>query len=311
MDWTHRLRLRNLHMLLSLARTGNMSQSAQAMNTTQPALSKWLKELEEDIGLPLFERHARGLKPTRHGDALIAHARRIDAHLDSARDDMQVLKDGGSGLVVVGTSGASASDVVPLAVLHLLQQQPNSQIRLSESTMNVLMPQLAAGELDVVVGRSAPELHDAQIQAETLYLEPIHLVARPQHPLFKLDAPDWPDLMAYRWLIWPKGAPIRNALENALLAAGQALPRDPIESNSVTLNLTLLNHSDMIGLASHRAALRFTQMGAMRILPVRLSGFGSVSMYWRSDSMNRSAVAGMLGALRHAAVTPAADIGRV
>ncbi|CAM3609380.1 LysR family transcriptional regulator [Paracidovorax anthurii] len=304
MDWTHRLRLRHLQMLLSLAQTGNMSRSAQALNTAQPALSKWLKELEEDIGVPLFERHARGLKPTAQGEALIAHARRVEAHLDSARDDMHALREGGSGLVVVGTSGASASDVVPMAVLRLLEWLPRARIRLAESTMNVLMQQLATGELDVVVGRSAPELHDTHIHAEMLYMEPIHLVARPQHPLFRQPGePGWDDLMAYRWLVWPRGTPIRNALENALATAGHAVPRDTVESNSVTLNLTLLGHSDMIGMASHRAALRFSQLGALRVLPVRLSGFGSVSMYWRENTTDRAAVASMLRALREVAAS--------
>lgn len=299
MDWTHRLRLRQLHLLLSLAQTGNMSQSAQQLHTAQPALSKWLKELEDDLGMVLFERHARGLRPTPQGEALIAHARRIEAHLDSARDDMQALRDGGSGLVVVGTSGASASDVVPMAVLRLLEGLPRAQIRLAESTMNVLMQQLAHGELDVVVGRSAPELHDTHIHAEMLYMEPIHLVARPQHPLLRLErALEWSELMAYRWLVWPRGTPIRNALENALATVGQALPPGSVESNSVTLNLTLLGHSDMIGMASHRAALRFSHMGALRVLPVRLSGFGSVSMYWRENTADRTAVASMLRALR-------------
>jgi hypothetical protein len=102
MDWTYRLRLRQLQVLLSLTSTGNLSQSAAALNTTQPALSKWLKELEEDIGLPLFERHARGLRPTSYGEALIEHARRIDASLNTARDDMQALREGGSGLVTIG-----------------------------------------------------------------------------------------------------------------------------------------------------------------------------------------------------------------
>jgi DNA-binding transcriptional LysR family regulator len=115
MDWTYRLRLRHLQVLLSLASTGNLSQSAAALNSTQPALSKWLKELEEDVGLPLFERHARGLRPTSYGEALIEHARRIEAHLDIARDDMQALRAGGSGLVSIGTSGVSAADTVPPA----------------------------------------------------------------------------------------------------------------------------------------------------------------------------------------------------
>lgn len=129
-------------------------------------------------------------------------------------------------------------------------------------------------------------------------------MARPQHPLLlraEGEALDWGDLMDWRWLVWPRGTPIRHALAGALAAAGHALPAGSVESNSVTINLTLLGHSDMIGLASHRAALRFSQMNALRVLPVRLSGFGSVSMYWRKNTTDRKAVAGMLRALREVA----------
>lgn len=300
MDWTQRLRLRHLQMLLSLARTGNMSQSAQELHTTQPGLSKWLKELEDDIGLPLFERLARGLRPTAHGDALVAHARRIEAQLDLARDDMSAMREGGSGLVAVGTSGASASDTVPLAVLRLLQQMPRSHVRLVESTMDLLMRQLAHAELDIIVGRTTGAYDQALIRTEALYMEPLHFVARPQHPLFKHASLDWADLFDYRWLVWPQGTPIRDALEAALAADDRTLPRDHVESNSVTVNVTLLNSSNMIGVASHRTAQRFARLGAMRILPMRLSGFGSVSMYWNVGSAKRAAVAEMLDCLRNA-----------
>lgn len=300
MDWTQRLRLRNLQMLSSLARTGNMSRSAQELHTTQPGLSKWLKELEDDIGLTLFERLARGLRPTAHGEALLAHSRRIEAQLDMVRDDMSAMREGGSGLVAVGTSGASASDTVPLAVLRLLQQMPRSHVRLVESTMDLLMRQLAHAELDVIVGRTTPAYDQELIRTEVLYMEPLHFVARPQHPLFKHERLDWADMLDYRWLVWPRGTPIRDALEAALAAEGRSLPRDHVESNSVTVNVTLLNSSSMIGLASHRTAQRFAQLGAMRILPMRLSGFGSVSMYWNAGSAERAAVVQMLDCLRNA-----------
>jgi DNA-binding transcriptional LysR family regulator len=301
MDWTHRLRLRNLQMLLSLAETGNMSQSAALLNTTQPGLSKWLKDLEDDIGIPLFERQARGLRPTPYGESLIEHARRIAAQLDTARDDLNAMRDGGSGLVVVGTSGASAADTVPLAALQLLQRLPRAQVRLVETTMDRLMAQLARSEIDIVVGRSAPELQDPQVRTESLYMEPIHFVARPRHPLQARKDVGWDDLLDYRWVIWPRGTPIRNALEAALASAERALPPDTVESNSTVLNLTMLNNSDMVGLASHRTARRLEELGALKIVPLRLAGFGSVSMYWRDDGLKRLAVTTMLDCLRRAA----------
>jgi len=298
MDWTYRLRLRNLQMLLSLAQTRNISHSAAALNTTQPALSKWLRELEDDIGLPLFERHARGLRPTPYGEALIAHAKRIEVQLDRAQSDLEAMRAGGSGQVLIGTSGASAPDTVPLAMLALLKRMPQARIRMVESTMDQLIEQLARGDLDIVVGRSAPELHDPAIRSEALYLEPIHFVARPHHPLFERPEATWDDVLRHRWILWPRGTPIRTALDSALASAGRDLPADYVESNSATLNVTLLAHSDMIGVASHRAAVRLVHMNAVRIVPLRLSGFGSVAMYWRNDALRPAAVEVALDCLR-------------
>jgi DNA-binding transcriptional LysR family regulator len=285
-------------VLLSLASTGNLSQSAAALNTTQPALSKWLKELEEDVGLPLFERHARGLRPTSYGEALIEHARRIEARLDVARDDMQAMREGGSGLVSIGTSGVSAADTVPLAVSRLLERMPRAQVRLVESTMNQLMPQLARGELDIVVGRSGQQYDDPQLQTQTLYTEPINFVARPQHPLTRKATLTWEDVLGFSWIVWPQGTPVRTALEAALTAEGRTLPDHCVESNSSILNLTLLNNTELVGVASHRAALRFEQLNALRILPIELEGFGSVSVYWHAENVNRAAVAMTLESLR-------------
>jgi len=303
-DWTHRLRLRHLQMLLSLAETGNMSLSATALNTTQPALSKWIRELEEDIGLPLFERHARGLRPTIYGKSLIEHARRIEGHLDSARDDMLALRDSGSGLVVIGSAGASAAETVPVAVVDLLGRLPRAHVRILESTMDLLLPQLVRGEVDIVVGRSAPEHQDHRINVETLYMEPLHFVTRLRHPLAGQAAVGWDDLRAYRWIAWPRGTPMRNALDTALGALGRTLPADCVESDSLLVNLTLLDYSDMIALVSHRTARRLADLGALHITPLSLAGFGSISMYWRNEQSTREVVSAALAALRRTSGAP-------
>ncbi|MEM5403160.1 LysR substrate-binding domain-containing protein [Paraburkholderia unamae] len=307
MDWTHRLRLRHLQMLLSVAQTGNLSQSAEALNTTQPALSKWLKDLEADIGLPLFERHARGLRPTPYGEALIEHARRIEGHLDSARDDMDALREGGSGLISIGTSGVSAADTVPLACARLVEAMPRAQVRLVESTMNLMMPALVHGELDIVVGRAANAQVDPTLEMETLYRDPVNFVVGLGHPLAKRRKLDWPDLFEYAWIVWPAGTPIRTALETALAAAGRSMPRHTVESNSSMLNVTLLNQTHLIGVASHRAAVRFSRLNVLRVLamPMPLGSSGGVAMYWRRDSVSRAAVALALDCLRESANLPA------
>ena len=175
---------------------------------------------------------------------------------------------------------------------------PRAQVRIVESTMNQLMPQLARGELDIVVGRSGQQYDDPRLQTETLYTEPINFVARPDHPLTEKAKPGWDDVLAYSWIVWPQGTPVHNALGSALAAAGRTLPNHCVESNSSILNLTLLNNTDLVGVASHRAALRFEQLNALRILPVQLEGFGTVSLYWHAENVNRAAVAMALESLR-------------
>jgi len=97
---------------------------------------------------------------------------------------------------VAVASGVSAADTVPLAVSRLLKRMPRAQVRLIESTMNLLMPQLVRGELDIVVGHSDRQHDDPQVQIETLYVEPINFVARPQHPLAARASLDWDDVLA-------------------------------------------------------------------------------------------------------------------
>lgn len=286
-DWTDRIRLRNLKFLLSLAQTRNLSHSAVLLNTTQPGLSKWLKDLEADIGLALFERHARGLSPTPHGEVLIEHARRINAQLDRAVVDMNVLLEGGGGRLAIGASGAAASEAGPRAVLAMAERLPEMRIDLLEGTMDRLLSLLAQGDLDIVIGRSVSNQFDeSSINSEVLYVEPVDLVARPGHPLFSLPKISWSDVQDYRWIVWPRRTPIRNALEAGLAAAGVPLPANYIESNSVIANVTLINNSDVIGTASHRATVMLVEMKLLRILPLRLDGgYGSVSMYWRNDEL--------------------------
>ncbi|MCW5656006.1 LysR family transcriptional regulator [Hydrogenophaga sp.] len=298
MDWTHRLRLRNLQMLLSLAQTGNMSHSAEAMHTTQPGLSKWLKELEADVGMPLFERHARGLRPTAEGKALLAHARRIEAHLDNAREDMLRMREGGSGLVTIGFAGASSVDTVPMAVLRIREKLPTAHIRLLETKPEQLIEALSTGLMDIVVGPSELAAPDPQIRAEELYVEPIHLVARTDHPIFKLEQVGWPDVLRYPWALWAKGTPVRTAFDKALVLAGQAPPRAYVESNAATLTTTLLLNSDMIGVTSRRPAGRYRRMNLLSVIPLDLAVEGSITLYWREDAAYRLAVATALEGIR-------------
>src|SRR3546814_20780280 len=103
----------------------------------------------------------------------------------------------------------------------------SSDLGLMEGTLDVLLDLLSQGDLDIVISRSTVErIDEANIQTEVLYVEPVNLVVRPDHPLLGLSTIGWPDLQSYRWVVWPRCTSIRNTLEAALKSVGQALPQN-------------------------------------------------------------------------------------
>jgi DNA-binding transcriptional LysR family regulator len=272
---------------------------------TQPALSKWLKELESDIGLPLFERHARGLRPTTYGQALIQSATRLENELDRTREEMAALRDGSSGRAVIGASGAAIASVVPRAVLALLEGMPNANVQVLEATMDRLYQQLLEREIDVAVGRASPRYNDPDIASGVLYEERLHFAVRPGHPLtIRHSRLTWKHLLAHRWVVWTRDIPAREILESSLTLAGFTMPRDSIQSNSISATMALVAQSDLVAVASARAIELPERQKALRRLPFKLETSGAVAVYWRRDGEHSIAIQSLLAALRNAVSLP-------
>lgn len=303
-DWSRRLRLRHLNLLVSLADTGSLSDTARLAHTTQPGLSKWLKELEEDVGDPLFERHARGLRPTAHGQLLLDHARRILSEISRAQHNLEVLQEGGSRSVALGTSPAAAPRLVPDAISYFLQQHPRAQVQLQENTMNPLLDKLERGQLDVVVGRLDSYQPRQGLCSEMLHSEPMRVVARVGHPLSSRRALSWEDLYAQSWVIWPEGTPIRSRLDTVLANAGRKPLPYRVESSSLMANLWLLQNSDMLSVASGGVVSHFIERQLLTPLDFELDAEGSIGMCWRDEPLQDSATQELLDCLRQASRTP-------
>ncbi|BCX68245.1 LysR family transcriptional regulator [Pseudomonas izuensis] len=303
MEWTRRLRLNHLQTLVSLAETGSVSEAARVTFTTQPALSKWLKELEESVGTPLFERHARGLKPTPQGLMLLRHAQRVLSEMDRAQQNLAAMLEGSSYRVSIGASPASAPNLVPAAIMQFLHLHPNAQVELQENTMDVLLERLEQGQLDLVVGRFDNFAPRQSLRSELLYQETMRVICRPGHPLTHQRVIDWTDLQAHDWIMWPVGTPIRSKLDTALTSAGQRPLAYRIESSSLIANLWMLQLSDMLSIASDRVADHFTDRGLIVPLEFELDALGALGMCWREGTDSDPGLIDLLESLRHAATT--------
>ncbi|HEY9065534.1 MAG TPA: LysR family transcriptional regulator, partial [Burkholderiaceae bacterium] len=147
-----RLKTRQLLLLVAMEEEGNIHRAAQVLNMTQPAASKLLKDLEDMLGVQLFDRLPRGMRPTWYGETMIRHARMALASLSQAHDEIDALKAGRYGQVSIGAITAPGMTLLPPAVALVKQEHPSLCISLQIETSDVLMERLSQGKLDMVVG---------------------------------------------------------------------------------------------------------------------------------------------------------------
>ena len=285
-NWTQKLKLQHLKMLVALGEQGNLTQVAKMMNITQPALSKWLTQFEEEVGMPLFERHSKGLRPSEGGKLLLQHAQRLINDMSRSQYEIERFKQGGLvGSLMIGCSPV-ATDCVAQAILSLLKEMPTLHLNIEEKVMTPLLHDLLSGVVDVVVGRVGGRALELPLNYRVLYTEPVCFVARPDHPLASMPRLSWADLAAWRWIVWPTGTPIRQSIDNALVDNGVMLPENTIESASMNVTSNLLQSSDMISILSLRLAQHYGKHRQLTILNLpRLEQKGSVGVFWRKSEV--------------------------
>ncbi|MGR7194822.1 LysR substrate-binding domain-containing protein [Klebsiella aerogenes] len=285
-NWTQKLKLQHLKMLVALGEQGNLTQVAKMMNITQPALSKWLTQFEEEVGMPLFERHSKGLRPSEGGKLLLQHAQRLINDMSRSQYEIERFKQGGLvGSLMIGCSPV-ATDCVAQAILSLLKDMPTLHLNIEEKVMTPLLHDLLSGVVDVVVGRVGGRALELPLNYRVLYTEPVCFVARPDHPLASMPRLSWADLAAWRWIVWPTGTPIRQSIDNALVDNGVMLPENTIESASMNVTSNLLQSSDMISILSLRLAQHYAEHRQLTILNLpRIEQKGSVGVFWRKSEV--------------------------
>lgn len=166
-----------LRTFLAVADAGNLTRAADTVRRTQSAVSMQLKRLEELIGLPLFERHSRGVVLTAHGRRLVDNARRIVALLDHTAAAMRQPALGGS--VRIGVSEEYINSTLPRALGAFAAIHPDVEITVHQGTSMSNLAALEAGEIDIAVvfepgGKS---------RNEVLMIDPTVWVTSSQHPI--------------------------------------------------------------------------------------------------------------------------------
>ncbi len=179
MSWSPSLR--QLEYVVAVADAGRFGVAARSVAVSQPALSKQVKEVEEGLGVVLFERGSRGTTTTPAGDALVSRARRVLAEARELVDAAAVLRDPYAGTLRLGAIPTLAPYVLPALMEAASVDLPDLRLLLVEEQTEGLGDRLVRGELDLAV--VALPFPRESVSVRGLYEEPFFVVAPEGHPL--------------------------------------------------------------------------------------------------------------------------------
>jgi DNA-binding transcriptional LysR family regulator len=296
-----RLKTRQLLLLATLADEGNIHAAARVLNMTQPAASKLLKDLEDMLEVPLFERLPRGMRPTWYGETMIRHAREALASLNQAHEELTALKAGRYGQVGVGAITSPALALLPSAIAMVKREQPSLRVVLEIETSPVLLGHLRQGRLDILVARFFAEEDKTNLRYEPLTGEPVCAVARPGHPLVGAQGLGLADVVGASWIVPPAGSVLRHRFDLMFQEAGLKPPMDVIETAALLFITRMLQQSDMLCVVATEVARYYAAHGILAILPLEMpchmDDFGFIT---RSDRMLSPGALLLLKALKTA-----------
>ncbi|HEV7265169.1 MAG TPA: LysR substrate-binding domain-containing protein [Falsiroseomonas sp.] len=263
-----KLKLSFLRLADALDTQGSLLKAGTALGLTQPALSRNLRELEQLAGERLFERHARGVRPTQAGVVVIRLARRLLAELRRAEEELDALGGAEGGAVAVGVLPVASVGVLPGALIRLRQRHPGLRLRLEQGRTEELLPMLAARELDLVVGRLyMPAVPDGFLR-QALWEEPISVLAREGHPLLAASGPVTAAMLARHELVLPTVSQ-RVGQEIDQLVALLGLPRDvALRSSSYGFIREMLLASDCLSIMPRSMMVGDLLRGVLKVVPL-------------------------------------------
>lgn len=262
-----RLRMRQLALIDALHVHGSLQRAAQLLHMSQPAASQMLREIERMLDLPLYERHARGLRPTVAGHRIAASARTILGALQVMAEELQAAEREAHRPLRVGAIPAAFGLVT--AALDRLQQHPWLRLQVQEDEHPALQAGVASGELDVALLRR-PDGAVANRRFVPLRSDRMVLAASPRHPAAALERVRWRDLAGSRWQLPPPAFAVRGLLDDRLRRAGIMPVAHPVQVVAPTLLRAVFAAADDVVIPAPWAVVAAFEPGAVAVLKLPL-----------------------------------------
>lgn len=238
------MEFRNLDYFLRVVDAGSMRAAAHGLRVTQPALTKAVRRLEDSLGVPLFTRQARGVTLTIYGESLLRHARELKRAQEIARDEIDALRTGVSGLIRIGIGPSWQEAIVPDAITELCATRSGVRVHVAGGSDDTLKALLKAGSLDMVIAAvpETPRLEPAFVSIPLLS-DVYRVFADTGHKLHTQESATLEDLLLYPWILPSPASHMVQRLRLLFRSHGLPAPAPVIETDVIPLKFALMRGS--------------------------------------------------------------------
>jgi DNA-binding transcriptional LysR family regulator len=288
------MNLRHLSVFHGVAKAGSVNAAARLLHTSQPAVSRELRTLEERLGVPLFDRLPRGMRLTEAGQVLLGYAERIFGLEEAAERAMRELADLEGGQLAIGASNTLGTYLLPAFVAAFHIRYPKVSLSLEVGNTQVIVK----GVLDsrFALGFVEGRIRDEAIEAKEFRRDRIVAVVAPGHCLAKAKALSVRALAESPAILREPGSGTREIVERAFARHRVAL-RSGLQISSAEALKRAAMEGGGVGWISELCVVEELRSGRLVALKTpRLSLERPLySLRLRGRHLNRSALAFLQG----------------
>jgi LysR family transcriptional regulator of gallate degradation len=297
------MEMQQLRHFIAASEHGNIGKAARALNITQPALSRSIRNLESYVGAVLLERTRRGVTPTVFGESLLTHARVIVGERHRAVEDVAALKGLHHGQVTLGITQNFSDVIVPCAVGDLLTRRPGLRISVIAAFYDEILARLRRGELDLAFSMF-PLTHDEpDLAFEELYRYESRVYARADHPLAGKRSVTLRHLTEYGWIVVAQPGAMFRVFNEFFERNGLSPPPQVLKTDSIAFLRSAVVHTGLLSILPDHLLAAEVRSGLVACLAAEcMSVPGAFGLIRRQRGTASPAAMAMMDALRREAL---------
>ena len=268
---SRRIKLRDLRVLVAVAQSGTMARAATHLGMSQPSVSQTIANLEDALGVRLFDRNPRGVEPTDYARVLLERSRVVFDELAQGAREIEFLADPGQGSVTVGCPESLAAGLLPAAIERLSRRHPKVTVHLVAAQPGEQeFRELRERRVDVLLGRLFRPVPDPDIDVKVLASDTFRVCASASSPYARRRRITLADLADEPWILFPADSLSGRYIEAGFARQGVRPPRNPLTSFSMQLRFHLLATGRFLTVLHDSVLAYNAKRWSLKALPVDL-----------------------------------------